>query len=209
MRLLLFSSVISSRNLLKSLEVVDCPGWRVTPHNLLISNEIAHARLEDAGELMTDEYYCRREHGPHRALDFEAAVDQPVRAVRSGTVWYGVIQKPEHYKQANLKLITISTYRFTVGMLYVEPKPGLIQGGKVFAGDIVGNAQDIAGHYHARGRPGMTNHVHVDVTARGFSRTQREGRVNPTKYFPASVTGWPANPVGVPSYPDDDLEHSF
>lgn len=58
--------------------------------------------------------------------------------------------------------ITNDVYR--VRLMYVSPKPSLKKGQRVFAGDVIGNAQDIASYWDEN----MLNHIHFEVYKHGL-----------------------------------------
>lgn len=48
-------------------------------------------------------------------------------------------------------------------LLYVNGNRNLKPGMRIKKGDVIGTAEDVAGVYNSIGKPGMTNHVHVEL----------------------------------------------
>lgn len=104
-------------------------------------------------------YGAKRGARKHKGLDLVAAPGDPVRSPI-----HGVVSKLGYPYANNLEFryveITGEVYR--VRLMYVSPEVEL--GARVFEGDLVGSAQDIAGHWN----PAMKNHVHVEVYKHGL-----------------------------------------
>lgn len=105
-------------------------------------------------------YGARRGKRKHKGLDL---VSQPKDVVNS--LIDGVVTKIGYPYAGNLTFryveVTNDTYRIRV--MYIKPV-GLKVGDRVFAGQHIGETQDIAGYWNPR----MLNHIHIEVYKNGL-----------------------------------------
>jgi hypothetical protein len=96
----------------------------------------------------------------HRGRDYITVVDDPILSPIDGVV----TRIPRAYADANLTGIEIESDRIRVKLLYVTPIVAI--GAKVRRGQMIGEAQDVAGYWMAKQpRPTpMVNHVHLEVS---------------------------------------------
>ena len=76
------------------------------------------------------------------------------------------------YPDADLGSLTIKGDGVSVKLLYLRSP--LRIGDIVKAGDPIGQAQDVVSYYARKAKPGMTNHIHLELTI----------TVDPLKYLP-------------------------
>nr|VFJ50505.1 MAG: Peptidase family M23 [Candidatus Kentron sp. DK] len=111
-----------------------------------------------------------RGNRPHEATDYVAEPGQNVVAVTGGKIdkigyAYG--------DDLSYRYVRISTPDgYVARQLYVNPAEGIVPGAQVTAGQVIGISQALGSRY-----PGITEHVHVDITRNGAP-------VNPTTLIP-------------------------
>ena len=105
----------------------------------------------------------------HLGVDLTAVPEDDLVAPISGRVelvgWA--------YPDADLGSLTIRGDGVSVKILYIRSP--LHVGELVKAGDPIGQAQDVVAYYARKGKPGMTNHIHLELAL----------TVDPLKYLPS------------------------
>lgn len=105
-------------------------------------------------------YGAKRGNSKHKGVDIVAKPNEDVF-----TPIHGVITKLGYPYAKNLKFryveITNDTYR--IRLMYVSPKK-ISVGNRVFEGQKIGKAQDIASYWN----PKMKNHIHVEAYKNGL-----------------------------------------
>jgi murein DD-endopeptidase MepM/ murein hydrolase activator NlpD len=92
----------------------------------------------------------------HKGEDYQFSEGDPVRTPVSGIVtrlgWC--------YEKESYRLVEILSHKGAFLWRFLYIKPTVKAGQKVFEGDLIGHAQDIASKYGG----GMKNHCHVEVS---------------------------------------------
>ena len=144
-----------------------------------------------------------RKNRSHTGVDYIATPEQPVKAIRSGTV---TLVGHVYSDDLSFRYIAIRTDDgLVVRQLYVSPYVAV--GSRVQAGEVIGSYQRLGIRF-----PGITEHVHIDVwidndTARPWSTGATP--IDPTKLIPlprpvplaavSNVTPTTANPNTLPN----------
>lgn len=106
-------------------------------------------------------YGASRGRRKHRGVDLVAEPGTTVYSPIHGTITK--IGYP--YADAlQFRYVEITAEVYRIWLMYVEPKPGIEVGQKIFIGDEVGTVQAIGPHHH----PHMKNHLHIQVWKNGL-----------------------------------------
>lgn len=106
-------------------------------------------------------YGAKRGAKKHKGFDLEAKPGALVKCPIDGVIskiGYAYAKAPQ------FRYIEITSEIYRIRVFYVEPKIGLAKGDRVFAGKLIGKAQDIAGYWN----PKMINHIHIEVYKNGL-----------------------------------------
>lgn len=109
-----------------------------------------------------------RKSGPHNGSDIRAVPKDDIQSPVDGIVLapqldpYGNNGDPRLRGKLNGVQILDDEGRI-IQLLYVRGTSKLKKGTRIKRGDVIGSAEDVAGEYAAIDKPGMKNHVHVEV----------------------------------------------
>lgn len=105
-------------------------------------------------------YGARRGTRKHKGLDLVSVPNELVTSLIDG-----VITKIGYPYNGNLtfRYVDVTNDIYRVRIMYIFPS-GISVGDRVFAGQEIGKAQDIAGYWNPR----MLNHIHVEVYKNGL-----------------------------------------
>lgn len=105
-------------------------------------------------------YGAKRGTRKHKGLDLVSVPNELVTSLIDG-----VVTKIGYPYSGNLifRYVDITNDIYRVRIMYIFPS-GISVGDRVFAGQEIGKAQDIAGYWNPR----MLNHVHVEVYKNGL-----------------------------------------
>lgn len=117
-------------------------------------------------------YGAKRGTRKHKGLDVVAKPGEPVKSPINGYI--SKIGWP--YSGVNhIRYIDIKNDEFRHRLMYVGPIDGLKVNDRVFFGDVIGHAQDVAGYWHKqslkrnpKAKKTMKNHVHWEVYKHGL-----------------------------------------
>jgi murein DD-endopeptidase MepM/ murein hydrolase activator NlpD len=128
-------------------------------------------------------YGASRGNRKHTGVDYIADPEQPVRAVRSGTV---TVVGYTYSDDLSFRYIAIkSDDGVVVRHLYVRPNDRIYNGAQVKAGEVIGNYQRLGIRF-----PGITEHVHIDAWEGNGTLTpwSTGGKsIDPTNLIPLSA----------------------
>lgn len=105
-------------------------------------------------------YGARRGTRKHKGLDLVSVPNELVTSLIDG-----VITKIGYPYNGNLtfRYVDVTNDIYRVRIMYIFPS-GISVGDRIFAGQEIGKAQDIAGYWNPR----MLNHIHVEVYKNGL-----------------------------------------
>jgi len=115
-------------------------------------------------------YGASRKKRIHKGIDIITNFGEQVFSPISGKVRTLFV----YYGSTEMKGVEIKDGNLSVKMFYVNPNNIITTNDYVFAGALIGYAQDIAAYHNATGI--MTQHVHVEIRQNGVL-------VDPTLYF--------------------------
>jgi len=127
----------------------------------MIHKPLANIELRGSDETGNGWYGANRGRRKHKGLDL---VSIPNEAVFSPI--HGIITKIgyPYAKALQFRYIEITGPIYRVWLMYVLPNDSIKKGQKIFIGDKVGTAQNIAEYHH----PEMQNHIHLQVWKYGL-----------------------------------------
>lgn len=105
-------------------------------------------------------YGAKRGKRKHKGLDIVMKPNDEVTSFIDGYV-----TKIGYPYKNNLKFryIEITNDVYVIRIMYMSPKNMSI-GDKVYIGDVIGVAQDVAGYWNSR----MKNHIHIEIKKHGL-----------------------------------------
>jgi len=106
-------------------------------------------------------YGAKRGNRKHRGLDLALSPGAKVNSMI-----HGIVTKIGYPYAGNLdfRYVEVTGDVYRVRIMYIEPKAGLRKGDRIYEGDLLGKAQDIASYWNKK----MVNHVHIEVYKHGL-----------------------------------------